>query len=141
MEPCITDNRSQELHPVTGELETLSSHSSPQSSMFRLSNCLATLHCTGSGIVVFYLKVEGHSLCCSRDPLSALMKKVCLFILPSRIYDFILTRFSAAHAVLCQAFSGNHSSKSFHTMRIRIPFHLSYQYLLQKPGDTEDASK
>ena len=47
------------------------------------------------------------------NPLSALTVKICS-VHPSRIYDFILTRCWAAHAVLCQAFSGNHSSKSFH---------------------------
>ena len=49
----------------------------------------------------------------SENPLSALRVKFSS-VHPSRIYDFILTRCWAAHAVLCQAFSGNHSSKSFH---------------------------
>ena len=59
-------NRQQELHPA---LETLSSHSSPQSPMFRLSNCLATLHWNWNWHLC--LSFEGHRLCCSRDPLSA----------------------------------------------------------------------
>ena len=126
-------NRQQELHPA---LETLSSHSSPQSPMFLIVWPL----CTALKLASLYLKaivyVDQETL---QETLFQLRWKS--FVHPSRIYDFILTRCSAAHAVLCQAFSGNHSSKSFHTMRIRIPFHLSYQYLLQKPGDTEDASK
>ena len=49
----------------------------------------------------------------TENPLSARTVKISS-VHPSRIYDFILTRCWAAHAVLCQAFSGNHSSKSFH---------------------------
>ena len=128
-------NRQQEPQPGGARdqpPETLSSHSiSSWFSMFNF-NCLMS---TALETENFAYPLEAF-FSISPCPISALT-----VFHPSRIYDFVLTRCSAAHAVLCQAFSGNHSSKSFHTMRIRIPFHLSYQYLLQKQEDTEDASK
>ena len=72
MEPCITDNRSYTQHwrhyQVTHLLSLQCSG---------CLNCLATLHCTETGIFLF----EGHRLCWSRDPtrdsLSAPMEKFC----------------------------------------------------------------
>ena len=132
-------NRQQEPQPGGARdqpPETLSSHSiSSWFSMFNF-NCLISTALEIKWNLRLSTKAVHFYFSFPSRPLSALT-----VFHPSRIYDFVLTRCSAAHAVLCQAFSGNHSSKSFHTMRIRIPFHLSYQYLLQKPGDTEDASK
>ena len=109
MEPCITDNRSHHQSPATGDfIESLNLLSGPS------LQCLIVWpsHCTGTVNFVFSSEappflILNNSILCSDG-------KGLFNVHPSRIYDFILTRCWAAHAVLCQAFSGNHSSKSFH---------------------------